>query len=630
MKRSMVLILWMFAGAAANGWAQDAVWTNVVEGVVTTGSWHTAANWLPNAVPAAGQNVRLTNAVESYVVEVDDPVTIYATSSSEQTLSMSAPVGNTVTLDVNANITGGTGTDAASYAQRLTLDLGRRSIVNVAPGTTMRFNPPISASGVNLMYGTLEVSGTAYWHHRLASGNQGQGHHHPHITVRDGGELSILGQNSPQTDHLTLGSESHVVIEASGRLNFTGSTSGRGLRMSEVQGWTQQILVSGVMDVAATIFNIGSGNASTTTGPEVHVEDGGVLRFSGNGIYIARAGAAVGAFGKFFLNGGAVTNQGLLSVAHGRGANRDQNISGTLEISAGDWLQSGETVIGGYPTVSQFENTPYAGGWSYPPKINGSFTRSGDGYFMTATNVFIARGPAIGTMTLSGGDFVATNAAGNATLHVGALIPASDDPNQLLPGRARLNLYGGDLTVDGLIGTFGVAKTSSNAEGHSVINFHAGSLSMKASTLDLGIPLTVGDGTQTAVLNLLGGTHSSAFGYVIKPNATLAVGGSGAVATATVSGNVTFNESAKLQVELADADTADRINVTGSVVLAGELDVAGLGSYEPSGGEWTVLTASGGVTGAFSSVTEGYKAEVLGGDTLVVKSSRGGTMLLIR
>lgn len=73
--------VWSFSLLAAP--AATLVWTNTAGGL-----WSTAANWLPNAMPGAGDTAIITNAA-TYTVTLDGAVTV-------NTLVLGAPSGGTL------------------------------------------------------------------------------------------------------------------------------------------------------------------------------------------------------------------------------------------------------------------------------------------------------------------------------------------------------------------------------------------------------------------------------------------------------------------------------------------------------------------------------------------------------
>ena len=74
--------------------------------------------------------------------------------------------------------------------------------------------------------------------------------------------------------------------------------------------------------------------------------------------------------------------------------------------------------------------------------------------------------------------------------------------------------------------------------------------------------------------------------------------------TITVNGNFTQTATGTYAAEIASATSFDKLVVTGTASLNGALAVTGLNGFVPGVGQsFTILTAGGGVTGTFASVT---------------------------
>jgi uncharacterized protein with beta-barrel porin domain len=105
----------------------------------------------------------------------------------------------------------------------------------------------------------------------------------------------------------------------------------------------------------------------------------------------------------------------------------------------------------------------------------------------------------------------------------------------------------------------------------------------------------------SALLTVNGGGTLGGTGTVGATNingGTLAPGNS--VGTITVQGNLTFGAGATYAVEVLG--TADRTNVTGTAALAGTVAPIAAGAATP--GTYTILSAAGGRTGAFTALDE--------------------------
>ena len=101
-----------------------------------------------------------------------------------------------------------------------------------------------------------------------------------------------------------------------------------------------------------------------------------------------------------------------------------------------------------------------------------------------------------GRVIMTGGQLFVTNDLGTAFL----TLPSGD-----------FTLNGGEVTADHIFET--------NAMGG--MTFNGGRLNSGGTVVSNDLPFTVGDGTNSAMLHLLGGTHLFANGLVISSNATL-------------------------------------------------------------------------------------------------------------
>ena len=183
-----------------------------------------------------------------------------------------------------------------------------------------------------------------------------------------------------------------------------------------------------------------------------------------------------------------------------------------------------------------------------------------------------------------------------------------------------LNLVSGSLTADELIATNGAA---------SVLNFLGGSLTVKNATdISNGVETVFGNGVSSALLELVAGTHRFADGLVITNNATLAAGGTNAVGSVSVTGDLAFAPGAALDVDF-DAATNDWLEVSGAVALADEMTLVLRMSGDTARSPVTVLKASEGITGsvvAWPAVTVNsvkYRAVVAGDQLRLEKIARG-------
>ena len=191
-------------------------------------------------------------------------------------------------------------------------------------------------------------------------------------------------------------------------------------------------------------------------------------------------------------------------------------------------------------------------------------------------------------VTVAGGTLLATNSVSGAVLRAGGFN---------LLGTVTLN--GGTITIDQLMLTNGAA---------SVFNFNAGVLNVKTSMVANGSAFVVGDGVDSATLNLLAFSHTYGNGLSISANATLTgvgtiVGnttlangatlapGSG-VGTLVVGNNLIVNNGAVLDYDLGTS--SDLTAVGGNLTLGGTLNINDAGGFGV--GTYTLFTYAGGLT----------------------------------
>src|SRR5262249_55750208 len=75
--------------------------------------------------------------------------------------------------------------------------------------------------------------------------------------------------------------------------------------------------------------------------------------------------------------------------------------------------------------------------------------------------------------------------------------------------------------------------------------------------------------------------------------------------TMTVNGNVAFNQTSIFQVHANADGSSDKLAVGGTATLAGAVQVLASGAFAPLT-TYTILTATGGVTGSFGSVSTDF------------------------
>ncbi|MFZ2103251.1 MAG: autotransporter outer membrane beta-barrel domain-containing protein, partial [Oricola sp.] len=113
------------------------------------------------------------------------------------------------------------------------------------------------------------------------------------------------------------------------------------------------------------------------------------------------------------------------------------------------------------------------------------------------------------------------------------------------------------------------------------------------------------NGSLAGALALASGTSLGGAGTVgsIMANSGSTVAPGNSIGTLNVSGGVTFNSGSTYQVEIDSGGNSDLITATGTAIISGgTVEVIPLPDYAV-GTTYTILTAAGGVTGAFDGVT---------------------------
>jgi len=356
---------------------------------------------------------------------------------------------------------------------------------------------------------------------------------------------------------------------------------------------------------SGSTLEAGATNTSTTFSGQIS-GDGG-LRKVGTGTLTLTTGNT--------YSGGTVIAGGTISISKG---DRLGDASGALTLDGGV-LQVTDTILheltrdivlganGGGFDIVEADNTfsvlqSFSGTGALNKAGAGTLVLKGTNSYSGATTVSdgTLRAGAAGAFSSNSAFTVASGAtldlagfdqsiaslagAGTVTLGSGTLTAGSDNSSTTFSGSISGNggfekTGTGTLTLTGANTYTGTTKVSS---GKLVVN---GSL---ASTV------TLDGGT-------LGGSGTIA-GVNVASGATVAPGNS--IGTLTVSGNVAFASGSTYQVEVNAAGQGDRIVASGSATISGGTVqvLAENGNYAAST-NYTILTASGGVSGTFTSVT---------------------------
>lgn len=194
-----------------------------------------------------------------------------------------------------------------------------------------------------------------------------------------------------------------------------------------------------------------------------------------------------------------------------------------------------------------------------------------------------------GTIDLRGLQQTAASLAGNST-------------------GATVNIDGGSLTLNQNINTSFAGNLTGNGSltknGTGTLNFSGVNRYTGPTTVNGGIFAVNGSIVSPVIVNsggTLGGTGSVG-SVTINSGGTYAPGNS--IGTQTVNGSLVFAAGSTFAVETNPLGASDRVNVNGTAVINGGTVavLAGGGTYDRVT-NYTILTATGGVTGRFAGAT---------------------------
>ena len=358
---------------------------------------------------------------------------------------------------------------------------------------------------------------------------------------------------------------------------------------------------------------------------------GSGVTFTNNGAVTGGTGGAQGAAGSTFgangLGGAGIVGSNLTIINSGSIAGGRSGFIPTVSVAT---QADAITFTGGANTL-----TLSGSGWSLTGNIgvNGggslTFNQSTD---QTLANAITGNGSVIqngvGTLTLTGANthtggttvsaglikFSAGNnlGAGVITLNGGGLQWATGNTLDISSRLAALGSSGATFDTNGnnvtfaeaITGTGGVTKAGLGTLTLNGTNSYGGGTIVSAGRLAVNGTLT--GNVTVGVSGDLGGSGTIT-GAVVN-NGTVSPGNS--IGTLGITGSYTQAVGSTYQVEVNSAGLSDRINVSGApgtaTINGGTVQVlAAAGSYARNT-TYTILSATGGVTGAFAGVTSNF------------------------
>ena len=168
----------------------------------------------------------------------------------------------------------------------------------------------------------------------------------------------------------------------------------------------------------------------------------------------------------------------------------------------------------------------------------------------------------------------------------------------------------GNLTIPIVTGGFGLTKVASNTLTLTGLSTYTGPTTVAAGVLNVNGSLAAASAVTVSATATLGGTGTVS--GAVTDKGTINPGTVGATGTLTLAGGLTFAASSAYNVDVSGS-ASDKIVVTGSVSLStATLHVTGVG---PTAASYTLVQATGGITGTFAADPEGTPISVGGYQT---------------
>ncbi|MBI3196789.1 MAG: autotransporter domain-containing protein [Rhodospirillales bacterium] len=544
-------------GIASGGALRNVSGDNTYGGAITLSGGATRINsdagtlTLNGAIGGAAQNVTLGGAGNATIGGI---------------------IGTTTGTLTKDGVGTATLTGANTYTGATTISAGALNIQNnTALGTT--------AGGVTVASGAaLEMQGgIAVGTEALSLSGLG---------VSNGGALrSISGTNS-YAGAITLTGGGAGISSDAGTLTVSGVISGLGQTLT-VGGAGTTVLTaantySGTTTISAGTLSIGNNTTTGTLGSGAVVNNGTLQIDRSNALTVANDISGSGALTKLQAN--ALTLTG------------NNSYSGTTTISAGTLNVGVGGTAGSLGTGAVVNNGSLVFNRSDTLTVNGAISGSGSLTQAGTGKTILAAGlnGYTGTTTISAGQLQIGNGSTSGTVTgniVNNAVLDFDLPNA--------------TTYSGVIsGTGSVTQSGTGTLTLTGINTYAGPTTV--SNGRLAVNGSIASNVTVASAGNLGGSGSINGG--VTNNGMLAPGNS--IGTLTVNGSYTQAAGSSYEVEVNAGGQADRLNVTGApgtaTINGGTVSVvAAAGVYSPST-TYTILNATGGVTGTYSNVTSNF------------------------
>ncbi|MGX1785436.1 autotransporter domain-containing protein [Bosea sp. NPDC055332] len=513
-------------------------------------------------------------------------------------------------------------------------------------------------SGANTYTGTTTVSGGT-----LRAGQAGAFSASSAFTIASGATLDLAGFDQTigtlaGAGAITLGAGTLTVGSNNTPTTFSGTISGTG---GLIKTGTGMLTLSGTSTYSgATTVSAGKiyiTSASAMSAASDYTVAAGALLQINDTIGTVTAGSIAGA-GQIQIEQGSTLETGATNASttftgmiYDAGSIRKVG-TGTLTLTQENTYSGGTTIAGGAISISKESNL---GNTSGALTLDGGVLQvtgtalnglarniilgsNGGGFeIVEAGNSFIVSQSLTGTGSLAktgAGTLVLKGASSysgattvsEGTLRAGAANAFSANSTFTVASGATLDLAGLNQTIGSLAGvgtvTLGSGTLTAGANNSSttfsgkitgtggVTKTGTGTLTLTGTNTYTGATKVSGgklvvNGSLASSVTLDGGTlggSGTIGGMSVASGATVSPGNS--IGTLTVSGNVAFASGSTYQVEVNAAGQSDRIAASGkATITGGTVQVLAQNGNYAAATNYTILTASGGVTGTFTSVS---------------------------
>jgi T5SS/PEP-CTERM-associated repeat protein len=441
--------------------------------------------------------------------------------------------------------------------------------------------------------------------------------------------LTITGAGTLDADII------QVAILGTAYMNILngGAVTFNALYVGQYSGANGTVTVGNGATLTGTDLRIGNGADSTGT---LHITDGGVT--NGSNLYMGANGT-----GHLLIDDGGIGNFGNVTIQRSpteggssivRGAGSQLNSSGTIVVASANFgsllVEDGGVVNnasdtymglfgGSNGTLRVLSGGAYNANNFYLGQNVGSAGTaiiSGAGSELTYSGSLRVGGSGTGVLTVSDGADVnggsviniAMSAGSSGTINIGA---AAGDTA----------VAAGTLSVDEVLFGAGTGVLNFN---HTSTNYNFAPDLTGAGTVNIisgGTALTGDNSAFTGTVDVSGGVLiiNGALGGTINSSGAGSVRGTGTVSQLTVDNggvaapgnsigtlnavNVVFNPGSTYEVELNSLGQSDLINASGTATLnGGTVQIIPYPDYLLNY-TYTILTATGGVTGAFDATS---------------------------